>query len=111
MSLFAGGKDLSGSLLKSTILVTIDGYSSGPDLPYGNADFCFLNNKGSNFIMVGGLYDFSSLQIYDFKLSNWTAGPSLPIPIEDGLTCALNYYHGDFSIIVIGGTRPGTVIL
>jgi hypothetical protein len=23
-------------------------------LPYANADFCFLNNRGSNFVMIGG---------------------------------------------------------
>ena len=50
----AGGKDLDGSLLKSTIFVTIDGFTEGPDLPYANADFCFLNNRGSNFVMIGG---------------------------------------------------------
>ena len=49
----AGGRDLNGSLLNSTIFVTIDGFTEGPDLPYANADFCFLNNIRSNFIMIG----------------------------------------------------------
>ena len=105
MSLFAGGKNLSGSLLKSTILVTINGYSSGPELPYGNANFCFLKNpQDSTFIMVGGIHDSKSLQIYDFKSNVWTAVIDVLFPLND-MACALNYYEGDLSIIIIGGDR------
>ena len=104
-SLFAGGKDLSGSLLKSTILVTINGHSSGPELPYSNANFCFLKNpQDSSFIMVGGVYDSKSLQIYDFKSNVWTAVNNVIFPHID-TACALNYYEGDLSIIIIGGDR------
>ena len=109
--MFAGGKDLSGSLLKTTIFVTIDGYTSGPELPYSNADFCFLNNpQDSNFFMVGGLHDSKSLQIYNLKSNVWTAPDTpthpnkskIPNPVKD-MACALNYYNGDLSIILIGG--------
>ena len=59
--------------------------------------------------MIGGIHDFESFQKFDLKSNSWTAGPNLPIPIEDGITCTLNYYYGDFSIIIVGGTRPGQV--
>ena len=105
MSLFAGGRNLSGSLLKSTILVTINGHSSGPELPYSNANFCFLKNpQDSSFIMVGGVHDSKSLQIYDFKSNVWTAVKKMLVPVID-TACALNYYEGDLSIIIIGGNR------
>ena len=107
LSLFAGGMNLSGSLLKSTILVTINGHLSGPELPYSNANFCFLKNpQDSSFIMVGGVYDSKSLQIYDFKSNVWTALSTMPAPVID-TACALNYYEGDLSIIIIGGDRVG----
>ena len=111
LSLFAGGRNLSGSLLKSTILVTINGHSSGPELPYSNANFCFLKNpQDSSFIMVGGVHDSKSLQIYDFKSNAWT-DPAPPndaerskIPVQvNNMACALNYYYGDLSIILVGG--------
>ena len=100
-------------MLKSTIFVTIVSYSSGPELPYSNANFCLLKNpQDSNFFMVGGLHDSKSLQIYDFKSNAWTdpAPPDdakrskIPIPVNN-MACALNYYYGDLSIILIGGDR------
>ena len=103
----AGGIARNGSLLQSTIFVTLDGHSPGPDLPNSNAKFCFLNNRGSNFFMIGGLHDYSSFQILHGLKSKWVAGPKMPIAIEDGITCTLNYYYGDFAIIIVGGTRPG----
>ena len=37
--------------------------------------------------------------MYDFKSNAWTEGPNLPVPFGHGITCTLNFYHGDFSII------------
>ena len=37
--------------------------------------------------------------MYDFTSNAWTEGPNLPVPFGNGITCTLNFYHGDFSII------------
>ena len=58
------------------------------------------NQQSSNsYFLIGGLHDNSSFQIYDFKSNAWTEGPNLPVPFGHGITCTLNFYHGDFSII------------
>ena len=52
-----------------------------------------------SYFLIGGLHGNSSFQIFDFKSNVWTEGPNLPIPFGHGITCTLNFYHGDFSII------------
>ena len=96
----AGGQDKDGNMMKSTIFVTLNGFESGPDLPYPNSDFCFL--KHEKFVyMIGGNYDRRQTQVYNYETGNWSQASDiihLNLNTVDAIQCLLFEHFGEMVI-------------
>ena len=104
-SVWLSGGYSGSSTSKTSVIVSLDGVTPGPDLPYASAEYCIVKINDDLFAIMGGEGHYKHLRFYSKTTNSWTAGPDTLGQHRKRHTCGVFQIKGVQYLALIGGMK------
>ena len=106
-SIWLSGGDRDGAIGSiDSVIVSFDGVTPGPDLPYSTSEYCIVKVNDDLFAIMGGEEHHHHMRFFNKTTNAWSPGPDLLIGHRKRHVCGVFQIKGTQYIALIGGMAP-----